>query len=206
LPSQLPENVGIINPYLRNDAKEIVKKFFHKYYADNNSRKFIFGINPGRFGAGTTGIGFTDPVALKEFCGIENDLGTKRELSSQFIYEVINAYGGSEKFYSHFFVTALYPLALIKDGKNFNYYDEIEVYKQLKPEMINMIKLQINFGADKRTAICLGKKNLKYFEEINNDENIFKKIIWLEHPRYIMQYKRPKMKEYIEKYISTIHE
>ena len=61
------------------------------------------GINPGRFGGGLTGISFTDPVALKKYCGIDNQLRNKEELSSKFVYEVINHFGGVNKFFSKVF-------------------------------------------------------------------------------------------------------
>ena len=48
-----------------------IEAFFYKFYSDSNPRRMIFGINPGRFGAGTTGINFTAPKQLQEFCGIE---------------------------------------------------------------------------------------------------------------------------------------
>lgn len=205
-PSNLPKGIEVINPYESPAVKNIVKKFFNKFYSDNEKRRFIFGINPGRFGAGTTGIGFTDPMALREFCGIENDLGTKRELSSQFIYEMINAYGNIKDFCYKFFITALYPLAIIKDGKNYNYYDEKIIYQVLKNQMKELIKQQIEFGAERETAVCLGKRNLIFLNEINKEEKFFNKILLLEHPRYIMQYKRKKLNEYLDKYHLILHE
>jgi hypothetical protein len=202
--NSLPENVEIINPYDENKVKETTKKFFKKYYDDDKPRTFIFGINPGRFGCRTTGIAFTDPVALRESCGIENDLGFRRELSSQFIYEMIKEYGGANRFFSKIFVTAVYPLALIKDGKNHNYYDSKKLYEVLKSEIKKSISSQINFGARKEFAVSLGKKNAIFLSEINQELGYFKEIKVLEHPRYIMQYRRKKLKEYIRKYVQLL--
>lgn len=39
----------------------------------------ILGINPGRFGAGTTGIAFIDPIRLENECGINNSFPKKVE-------------------------------------------------------------------------------------------------------------------------------
>ena len=83
---ELPQGVEVMNPYESANVQRYVKKFFDKYYGDNNKRTFVFGINPGRFGAGITGVSFTDPVALSKYCLIENNLVQKRELSSEFIY------------------------------------------------------------------------------------------------------------------------
>jgi len=204
LPTIIPDNISILNPYKTKEVKEAVKLFFHKYFDDNEKRVFVFGINPGRFGGGLTGISFTDPVALREECGIENKLGDRKELSSKFIYKMIKEYGGVKRFYSKIFITALYPLAIVKDGKNYNYYDSLKLYESLKTQIASAIKEQLKFGADKRFAVCLGKKNAKYFNEINNEHNFFEEIRVLDHPRYIMQYRSKRVNHYIDQYISTV--
>lgn len=88
-------DVKIINPYNGAEVNQAVKKFYTKFYSDENDRLFMIGINPGRFGGGLTGISFTDPVALREQCGIENNLGNRKELSSKFVYSVAEKYGGT---------------------------------------------------------------------------------------------------------------
>ena len=79
--------------------------FYEKYYNDNNERYAFFGINPGRFGGGVTGIPFTDPIRLEKICGIPNDFEKKQELSSVFIYDMIDAFGGAAKFYKRFYIS-----------------------------------------------------------------------------------------------------
>jgi len=196
--------VELMNPYGSIQVKSVVKKFYNKFYNDYGSRIFIFGINPGRFGGGLTGISFTDPVALREKCCIENTLGERKELSSKFIYSLVEEFGGPKKFFSKVFLTALYPFAIIKDGKNYNYYDEKPLAEKLKSEIVKTIKTQIEFGARRDVAILLGKKNAKCFSELNNNFNFFDKVIVLEHPRYIMQYRLKKINLYIKKYIEAI--
>jgi len=198
-------SVELINPYKNAHVKNVVKRFFNKFYNDNNKRVFVFGINPGRFGGGLTGISFTDPVALREHCGIENNLGDRKELSSKFIYTFIEKAGGAQKFFSKVFLTALYPFAIIKDGKNYNYYDEKSLAEKLKPEIVQTIKTQIEFGAHRDFAIMLGKKNAEYFSEINEEYKFFKSFRALEHPRYIMQYRLKKIDHYIDKYLEAIN-
>jgi hypothetical protein len=198
--------VELINPYENDDVKTVVKKFFKKFYYDDNERLSIIGINPGRFGGGLTGISFTDPVALRENCGIENSLGNRKELSSKFIYIVAEQYGGVYKFFSKVFLTALYPFAIIKNGKNYNYYDEKSLAEKLKPEIIRNVKKQIDFGARRDCAILLGKKNAEYFSVLNDEQKFFRKIVVLEHPRYIMQYRLRQADKYLDKYISAITE
>jgi len=197
--------VGLINPYESDEVKEIVKKFYSKFYKDSNERIFIIGINPGRFGGGLTGIAFTDPVALREICGIENSLGDRKELSSKFIYTVIEKFGGTDAFFSKVFLTALYPFGIIKEDKNYNYYDEKLLAETLRGEIIKSLKSQIGFGARRELAILLGKKNADYFFPINEEHKIFNKITVLEHPRYIMQYKLKQIDGYIKKYLGAIN-
>jgi hypothetical protein len=198
------DTIDIINPYSDKEVRNIVSEFYKKFYNDNNSRIFIIGINPGRFGGGLTGICFTDPVALREECGIENSLGHHKELSSKFIYSLVRQFGGAEKFFSKAYLTALFPFALTKQGKNFNYYDDDSLANSLKPIIVRCLKMQIEFGARKDLAVILGKKNAKFFMSLNNQYKFFEKIIVFEHPRYIMQYKLRKVGNYINDYIEAL--
>src|SRR5262245_45774246 len=99
-----------MNPYQDNKTMKLVTAFYNQFYSDSNPRTLMLGINPGRFGAGVTGISFTDPIRLERECGIPNDLAKKPELSSDFIYRMINACGGVNKFYGRYLVTAVSPL------------------------------------------------------------------------------------------------
>lgn len=202
-PAKLPSGVQILNPYEKDEVQSAVKEFFQKFYNDDRKRIFILGINPGRFGGGLTGISFTDPVALKKYCGIDNQLGNREELSSKFVYQVINHFGGVKKFFKDFYLSAIYSLALMKDGKNYNYYDSKELFAFLKPHLALVLKEQIKFGANQRVVICLGKKNAEYLKILNDELFLFNKIEVLNHPRFIMQYRRKKIELYLEKYVEV---
>lgn len=106
-PEKLPGGIEILNPYKNKEVKRISTEFYNSFFDDTNERIFILGINPGRFGGGVTGIAFTDPIALEQYGGIKNILTKKTELSSRFIYSVINEFGGTKYFYSKFFISAL---------------------------------------------------------------------------------------------------
>lgn len=203
-PKNLPANVSLMNPYIQEEVIAIITRFYTKYFSDSSKRVYIVGINPGRFGGGVTGIPFTDPINLEEKCGIINSFDKKPELSSKFVYKLIDAFGGVKKFYSHFFITALYPLALIKDGKNYNYYDDKEIYQMLKLEILKSFSHQISLAARKDVVICLGKKNEIYLKELNNELNWFSRIITLDHPRYIMQYKYRTHEVYLQQYLGVL--
>lgn len=205
----LPHSLGVtvLNPYQQQEVMLLVQQFCHRFYKDGKKRIFLFGINPGRFGSGATGISFTDPVALRAFCGIENELGNRKELSSEFIYRVIEAYGGVKKFYGKFFITAICPLGFMKGTKNYNYYDDKNLFDAVITFIERCWQQQLNLGADDKVAICIGSgKNKMMIEKLNAAFPIFKDIHCLEHPRFIMQYRRKSMEEYIERYVSMLRE
>ena len=203
-PKNLPYGITVMNPYDKAEVKQILKLFYKKFYDDNKNRIFLIGINPGRFGGGLTGIAFTDPINLEEKCGIKNNIMKKPELSSRFVYKLIDEFGGVDKFFSKFFLTAVYPLALIKDGKNHNFYDSKKIYNAVKPEIIKSMKEQFNFGAVKNTVVCLGKKNADYLNEINGELKLFENIITFDHPRFIMQYRLKKLNDYLDMYMKEL--
>lgn len=204
LREKLPKGVELMNPYLIPEVARNVSVFLKRFFSDNRKRVFVFGINPGRFGAGITGVTFTDPVALENFCGIPNDLPKRRESSSIFIYDFVKLWNGPKKFYRDFFLTAVSPLGFVKDGKNYNFYDHPMLLKKIEPFLVNSIKSQIAFGARPDTAIVLGTgKNKKIFEILNKEHKFFKQVYFLEHPRFIMQYRRKEHKDYLQKYLRT---
>lgn len=181
------------------------KTFYTKFYHDHLTRRMIIGINPGRFGGGVTGIPFTDPIRLEKACGIANDWPKKQELSSLFVYEMIEAFGGPVAFYQNFYITSVSPLGFTHLGKNLNYYDDKKLQEAIRPFVMDCFKRQFKFGIDRSTAYCLGDgKNFKYLQQLNNEEKLFGKIIPLSHPRFIMQYKLKSKQEYIRKYIDAL--
>jgi hypothetical protein len=201
----LPEGVAVMNPFENKDSWQFTSLFYNKFYNDTAKRIFIFGINPGRFGGGITGIPFTDPVRLESACGISNSFQKKAELSSQFVYAVIDAYGGAEKFYRDFFITALSPLGYTKNGINLNYYDDKELLKASEGFIVKTIQIQLDTIGTSDTCFCLGEgTNYKIFRRLNEKHQFFKEIIPLPHPRWVMQYRRKKLGEYVDLYIENL--
>jgi hypothetical protein len=204
LPARLPRGVEVLTPSLDARTKRLIESFFSTYFSDKRHRIFIFGINPGRYSGGLTGVAFTDPFALQILCGIPNELPKRRELSSEFIYDVIQKWGGVRSFYRDFFLTAVCPLGFTKDRKNFNFYDDQDFTDRLRPFLSKSILTQLGFGARRDVAIVLGTGKLrKFFSEMNEEHGFFKKVHFLEHPRWIMQYQRKKKEKYMEKYVKT---
>jgi hypothetical protein len=205
----LPSGIRIMNPFREFEQTLIISdEFYHKYYNDHDTRLLIFGINPGRFGGGLTGIPFTDPKRLMSECNIPFKGKITHEPSSVFIYEMIDAFGGVKEFYKKFYINSICPLGFTKlneqgKEKNYNYYDSKELISSVNDFIIDNIKKQISMGVRTDVSFCFGTgKNEKYLKELNEEHHFFKRIIALEHPRFIMQYKSVKKQEYINKYIT----
>ena len=211
LEERLPGNIRAMNPFAGNPAALTTSSaFYRKYYNDNRKRHLLLGINPGRFGAGVTGIPFTDTKRLEEKCGLGITGLKTHEPSSVFVYEVIDAYGGVCKFFRDFYINSPSPLGFVKkteDGRelNFNYYDSRELQDALEGFMARCIKEHIALGIYTDTALCLGSgKNFRYLSSLNEKHRFFKKIVPLEHPRYIMQYRSRDKEYFISKYLSAL--
>lgn len=201
-PVELPGGVDVMHPFIEEETARVVELFYNKYYNDDHPRYCIIGINPGRFGGGITGIPFTDPVRLRKECGIENKWQQKQELSSVFVYDMINAYGSPEAFYSQFYFTAVSPLGFTKAGKNLNYYDDKVLAERISSFAVDCFQKQLEWGLHTSTAFCLGEgKNFKFVSKLNDEYKLFDKIIPLSHPRFIMQYKLKTKNDYINKYL-----
>jgi len=198
---KLPLGVEILNPFEDKKNFALVKAFYKKYYSDSNRRYFIFGINPGRLGGGITGIPFTDPEKLQNICGIANQFPQKKELSASFIYAMIEKMGGAETFYKDYFITAVCPLGFIKDNRNLNYYDDPKLIIASESFILDCIKVQCLKLDPEPVCFCLGEgDNFRYLNKLNKDNHYFERIIALPHPRWIMQYRRKKLNEFIQLY------
>jgi hypothetical protein len=201
----LPAGVQWLYPQRNEEVLEVVQLFLHRYFNDTNKRTLMFGINPGRFGAGVTGVNFTAAKQLTEVCRINHPFKPQSELSAEFIYAMIAAYGGAQKFYSQFFIGSVCPLGFVKGGKNLNYYDDKELQLAVKPFIIKTINTQLSFPVDRRTCLCIGgEKNYKFLSKLNEEQGWFGKIIPLPHPRFIMQYRRKYIPEFIKFYLDAL--
>jgi hypothetical protein len=207
---KLPAGIRIMNPFRESrEALKVSSQFYKKYYSDNHKRYLILGINPGRFGAGLTGIPFTDPKRLIANCGIPFNGVSAHETSSAYVYEMIASYGGEAAFYHDFYINSLCPLGFtsLKDGVkevNYNYYDSRELTEAVYDFMVWNVEQQIALGMYTDVCFCFGTgKNEAFLKKLNDKFQFFGGIVALEHPRYIMQYKAKEKADYIEKYLKA---
>ncbi|HBG58835.1 MAG TPA: DUF4918 domain-containing protein [Porphyromonadaceae bacterium] len=207
----LPEGFRVMNPFMDNpETMKVMDEFYHKYYHDTEKRRFIIGINPSRNGAGVTGVPFTDTKRLESACDIQMKSARTHEVSSVFLYDMIEAYGGTARFYQNFYINSPFPLAIIRETAggawlNANYYDDPELFESVKEFMIDSLHKHIGMGLDTTEVFILGKKNADYIRRLNAEEKLFDRLTVLEHPRFIQQYRLKEKQLYIDKYLQAFH-
>ncbi len=205
----LPDGFQVLNPYLDNpETLVVMQKFYEKYYNDSHQRKFLIGINPSRHGAGVTGVPFTDTKRLESVCGIKMESTRTHEVSSVFMYDMIEEYGGAEEFYHDVYINSPFPLAIVRETKkgsvNANYYDDKGLFNDVKDFMIESLQFHLSLIVDTSEVFILGKKNADFISKLNKEAKLFDKMTVLEHPRYIQQYKSKEKELYIDKYILAL--
>jgi hypothetical protein len=207
---KLPHGFQVLNPYLENpETMQVMQQFYNKYYNDTRQRKFIIGINPSRHGAGVTGVPFTDTKRLQTVCGINMLSAKTHEVSSVFMYDMIQQFGGAKNFYKKFYINSPFPLAIVRKGKdeswiNANYYDDKHLFESVKDFMIECLQRHVDLGLDTSEVFVLGKKNAGFIQLLNKEKKLFDKLSVLEHPRFIQQYKSKDKMLYIDKYIRVL--
>lgn len=206
------DNYKIINPYNSDNQeqiKQITTKFYNKYYNDNKKRRLILGSNPARRASAVTGIPFEDAIHLQKETGIFINNFYVNKSSSNFLYDVIEEYGGCKKFYNDFYMNFVFPLGIAKiDSKgketNCNYYEIKQFEEKFNKIIIESIKEILKFNIDTEVCYCIGSgKNYEYLLKINKEYSFFKEIVPLEHPRFIMQYNSKNKNIYLEKYLNA---
>lgn len=204
-PQDLPNDIQWLYPQKELAVQQTLQCFLHKFYNDTENRTLVLGINPGRFGAGVTGVNFTAPKQLTEACNIEHPFKHGSELSAEFIYRVIDAYGGVAKFFKQHFIASVCPLGFTQNGKNLNYYDDKALLRKLLPFIVQSLHTLVSFNVNPEYCICIGgEKNFRFLTLLNEEHNWFKTIRVVPHPRFIMQYKRKSIDNYIQIYLDAL--
>ena len=209
----LPEKYNLINPY-NGEAKytieQITQSFYHKFYDDSKKRRIILGSSPARRGTAITGVPYEDAAHLQNQTGIYIENFYVNKSSSNFLYDVIDLYGGPEKFYNDFYMNFVFPLGISKINSkgnevNYNYYDVKQYEERFEEYIIKSIKEILQFNIDTSICYCIGSgKNYEYLVKLNRKYNFFKEIIPLEHPRFIMQYNSKNKDLYLKKYLEAL--
>ena len=211
----VPNGFKIVNPFnscSKEKVDQIIQTFYHKFYNDNKKRRMILGSSPARRGTAITGIPYEDAQHLQNQTGIYIDDYYVNKSSSNFLYDVIEMYGGTEKFYNDFYMNFVCPLGIVRINSkgnevNCNYYENKKLQESLYEFIVETLKKQIEFNIDKSVCYCIGSgENYLFLKEINKKFNFFDTIIPLEHPRFIMQYNSKNKDYYLKKYLKALRE
>ena len=179
---EVPQGYKIINPFnssSKDQVKRITTLFYQKYYNDNKMRRLILGSSPARRGTAVTGIPFEDAAHIQTETGIVIDNFYVNKGSSNFLYEVMNKYGGCSKFYDDFLMSFVCPLGIVRINSkgnevNCNYYENKKLEKMLYPFILESLHKQINFNIDTSVCYCIGSgENYKFLLEVNKKYHLF---------------------------------
>ena len=109
------EGISILPGFIERIA--LVRAFFNRYYGAPGPRVVLCGINPGRLGAGRTGLPFLDFDALGKLLPGCRERG--RERSARFVAEVIGHFG-ARRFFDGVYLTNLSWFGFEREGRNVN--------------------------------------------------------------------------------------
>lgn len=194
--------IDILNGYRSN--KNNIKKFYKYFYKNKYPKIVLCGINPGRNGAGKTGIPFIDFDTLREiFLTIfgQSDIVSEKENSAQFIKYLIEHFEGNyTDFFEKIYLTNYSFLGYTKGNDNLNYFelppnakgfiDEMFVYEMnvIKPNVIIPLSEEVE-----KSLILIKQKGLINFATDSR----------LPHPRYCFFPSRIKIKS--DEYLARLN-
>jgi hypothetical protein len=209
---EVPPGFTVINPFSghqKDRVREVTTAFYNKYYDDDEPRRLILGSSPARRGTAVTGVPFEDAKLLESETGVDIDGYAVSGPSAGFLHDVIRRYGGRDKFYADFVMSFVCPLGLVRTSPkgtevNCNYYENKALLALLNSFIVGALERQLAFGTDTSVCYCIGSgENFTFLSKVNDARRFFKKIVPLEHPRFITQYNRDREEEFAEKYLSA---
>jgi len=211
---ELPPGFRVVNPFSgpqKERVREVTTAFYRRYYDDDRPRRLVLGSSPARRGTAVTGVPFEDAKLLESDTGIDVADGyAVSRPSAGFLHDVIARYGGRTRFYADFVMSFVCPLGLVRTKTqerevNCNYYESKKLVEFLRSFLVDALERQLEFGTDTSVCYCIGSgENFKFLSALNGEKGYFKKIVPLEHPRFITQYNGDRKEEFAEKYLSTL--
>jgi len=182
------EDICVLADFL--DHQQVMSAFWHRFYSGDLPRQVICGLNPGRLGAGLTGVPFTDFQTLARWMPQIERQDT--EPSAQFFAKVVDAIG-VESFFQRFYVTNISAVGYVKDGRNLNYHDlpaeALEfVGRRFVEEMENVRPLRI---------IALGRQVERSIKKLLPEVS----VTYLPHPAWVSTYRKSSQQDWIDLYL-----
>ncbi|MGW3387404.1 uracil-DNA glycosylase family protein [Streptomyces cinereoruber] len=210
---ELPPGFRAVNPFSgpqKERVREVTTAFYNKYYDDDKPRRLVLGSSPARRGTAVTGVPFEDATLLESETGVDIDGYAVSRSSAGFLHDVIRCYGGRSKFYTDFVMSFVCPLGLVRMNAkekevNCNYYENKKLLELLRSFLVDSLERQIAFGTDTSVCYCIGSgENFTFLSKVNEERRFFRKIVPLEHPRFITQYNGDRKGEFAEKYLRAL--
>ena len=171
--------------------REGIAAFWEKFYGNYVPRIMICGINPGRLGAGKTGIPFLDFASLSQLIpGVERQ---DSENSAEFFFQVVKSFG-AESFFKTFYVTNFSSVGFVKDGVNFNYHD----LPQMALETVERNFLEEIATVEPTHVISLGREVHRSVLKLLPSS--IDCSLYLPHPSWIATYRSNEMDRWVQRY------
>lgn len=190
------QNINILKGFIKNS--KLVTDFYKLYYCNNRNRIVLCGINPGKLGAGKTGVPFLDFKSLSKM--LPNIKDTDCELSAQFIYSVITHFG-NKTFFDNVYLTNISWFGFTKDNNNFNYYN---MDQDLQDEFTSGFIEEMEI-VQPSVIIPLSEDTEKSLKNMNKRKNLGLKIAKrIAHPYYYSNFPT-RYEDGLNKYIETIN-
>ena len=131
-------SISLLDGFIENI--DIVNEFYKIVYQKNNVNRIVLcGINPGRNGAGKTGVPFIDNLSLSKILSKIEERDS--EPSAQFVWSVISKFNNFNEFFDSVYLTNISWLGFTKNGNNYQYY---ELENELRVEFIKGFVQEMN--------------------------------------------------------------
>ncbi|MFN7406623.1 MAG: hypothetical protein ACK5SL_08800, partial [Cyclobacteriaceae bacterium] len=86
-----------------------------------------------------------------------------------------------------------------------NYYDDVRLQKAATPFIMRSIDQLVGMGVNREVVFSVGEgENLKFLQKMNEEKGWFGRVEGLPHPRFIMQYRRKRLAEFIDRYLEAL--
>ncbi len=177
--------------------RPIAEQFWQQYVPEPLPQTVIVGLNPGRLGAGLTGIPLLDFRSLANLLPDTQLPRNETEPSANFFHRVVQNIG-AEKFYREFYVSNVSAVGYVRDNKNCNYPDLPDAAQRIIEQRFldEMAVL-----APKR-IIALGREVEATVQRLFSGGSVT--ISHLPHPSWIMTYRLREAQSWVRRYTQML--
>ena len=188
-------NITILREFL--PYRPIAEQFWQQYVPEPLPQTVIVGLNPGRMGAGLTGVPLLDFRSLTNLLPDARLPRNDTEPSANFFHRVAQ-HIGAEKFYRQFYVSNVSAVGYLRDNKNCNYHDLPDAAQQIVEQRF---RDEMAVVAPKR-IIALGREVEATVQRLYDDGAI--RISHLPHPSWIMTYRLREAQSWVRRYTQML--